>query len=121
MAFYLTIRSDEACSRWSATDPLVAFLRGLSELRQTAPLAFEGAPGAPWVAVILAASERGNYASDGSWTQRVNVVELVCSDEGDPAYYEALAAKIAAFLGYEAVEEASGRRVWPPADAPRRE
>lgn len=114
MAFYLTLRSDEACSRWSPTDALVAFLRGLPELRQTAPLAFEGAPGAPWVAVILAASDRGNYASDGSWKQEVNVIEIVCSDEGEAACYDALATKIAAFLGYEAVEEASGRQVWPP-------
>src|SRR5689334_14073920 len=88
MSWYLTIRSDPDYSRFAATAPLVEFLAAMPELRQTGPVAFEAASGEPWLAVILAAcSPAGNYASDGAFLPRVNVVELVCSYSDDPAWY----------------------------------
>jgi hypothetical protein len=110
----LTIRSDARYSAFAATAPLVEFLSAMPELRQTGPVAFEAADGHPWVAVIMAAgSPEGNYASDGAFLPRVNVVELVCSHSGDPAWYDALAGRIAGFLGWSAFENHEGRQVWP--------
>lgn len=117
MSWYLTIRSDAGYSQFAATAPLVEFLATLPELRQAGPLAFEAAAGQPWVAVTLAAcSPAGNYASDGVSLPSVNVVELVCADAGGPAWYEALAGRIAGFLGWSAFEDHEGRRVWPLAE-----
>jgi hypothetical protein len=114
MSWYLTIRSAPD-SRFAATAPLVEFLAAMPELRQTGPVAFGPADGQPWVSVILAAcSPAGNYASDGAFLPRANVVELVCSYSGDPAWYESLAARIARFLGWSAF--ADERQVWPPAE-----
>lgn len=115
MSWYLTIRSDDRYSAYAATAPLVEFLTAMAELRQTGPIAFQAADGQPWVAVMMAAcSPAGGYATDGEFLPRVNVVELVCSYSGDPAWYDALAGRIAAFLGWSAFEDHAERRVWPP-------
>lgn len=105
MSWYLTIRSDDDYSMSVATAPLVEFLAAMPELQQTGPVAFESATGQPWVAIILAqCSPAGNYASDGTFVPFVNVVELVCSDTGDPKWYETLSGRIAAFLGWSAFD-----------------
>lgn len=115
MFWYLTIRSDDDYSMSVATAPLVEFLAAMPELQQTGPVAFESATGQPWVAIVLAqCSPAGNYASDGTFVPFVNVVELVCSDTGDPTWYEALSGRIAAFLGWSAFEDHEERRVFPP-------
>ena len=117
MSWYLTIRSDAGYSRFAPTAPLVEFLAAMPELRQTGPVAFEAAACQPWVSITLAAcSPAGNYAADGAFVPSVNVVELVCSDAGSPAWYDALAGRIAGFLGWSAFEDHEGRRVWPPAE-----
>lgn len=116
MSFYLTIRSDARYTAFAATAPLVGFLAALPELQQTGPAAFESAAGRPWAAVVLAACDpNGNYVSDGTFLPRFNVVELVCSYSGDPAWYDALAGRIAGFLGWSAFEAKKERQVWPPA------
>ena len=117
MTWYLTLRSDEQHARSTPSGPLVALLAGWSELRQTGPQAFEGAPGSPWVHVILAFGQGGDYAVTGALLPEINVVELICSDDADQRWYDALAIRIATFLAWEAVEEAAGRRVWSPGAA----
>jgi hypothetical protein len=78
----------------------------MPELRQTGPVSFLAADGQPWVAVMMAAcSAQGNYATNGEFLPQVNVVELVCSYWGDPAWYYALAAQIAAHLRWSAFED----------------
>ncbi len=115
MSWYLTIRGAPDYSRFAATAPLVEFLTAMPELRQTGPVAFQAADGQPWVAIMMAACDpAGSYASDGAFLPRVNVVELVCSYSGDPAWYDALAGRIAGFLGWSAFEGHDGRQVWPP-------
>jgi hypothetical protein len=117
VSWYLTIRGAPDYSRFAATAPLVEFLAAQPELRQTGPVAFQAAEGRPWVAVMMAACDpAGNYATDGALLPRVNVVELVCSYSGDPAWYEGLAGRIAGFLGWAAFEDHEGRQVWPPAE-----
>lgn len=39
------------------------------------------------------------------------MVELVCSDAGDPAWYDALAVRIAEFLGGSAFEDHEERQL----------
>lgn len=115
VAWYLTIRSDARYSSFATTAPLFEFLAAVPELRQTGPVEFQSADGQPRVAVMMAAcSQEGNYATDGQFHRRVNVVELVCSYSGDPAWYDALAGRIAAFLGWSAFEDHAERQVWPP-------
>lgn len=117
MSWYLTIRGAPNYSRFTATAPLVEFLAAMPELRQTGPLAFQAADGQPWVAVTMAACDPdGNYASDGAFLSRINVVELACSHAGDSEWYDALASRIARFLGWSAYENHEGRRVWSPAE-----
>lgn len=115
VSWYLTIRGAPDYSRFTATAPLVEFLAAMPELRQAGPTAFEGAAGQPWVSVILAAcSPEGSYASDGAPLPRINVVELVCSYSEDPAWYGALAGRVAGLLGWSAFEDHEARQVWPP-------
>lgn len=119
MSWYLTIRPNGKKQAVADTRRLVDFLASISELRQTGPISFGAAPGQPWVAVILAKrGPTGGYASDGSLIPEIDIVELVCSHHGDSAWYEALAQRIAEFLGWEAVEENEGRRLWPKGGAP---
>jgi hypothetical protein len=106
VSWYITIRSDAGYSRFAATAPLIEFLAAMPELRQTGPVAFEAAEGRPWVCVILAHCDpNGNYCTDGAFHPQVNVVELVCSYSGDPAWYDALAGRIAGYLGWLAFED----------------
>lgn len=115
MSWYLTIRGAPNYSQFTATPPLLEFLPAMPELRQTGPVTFGSADGQPWVAIIMAApGPNGNYATDGEFLPRVNVVELVCSRFCDKAWYDVLASRIAVFLGWSAFEEHEGRLVWPP-------
>lgn len=115
MSWYLTLRSDPAYLGHAPTGPLLAFLATLPELQQTGPMDFTAAPGAPRVSVLLAdCDSHGGYACHGRWLERVNVVELVCSHDEPAAWYEALAGRIAAHLGWSAFEDAEERQVWPP-------
>jgi hypothetical protein len=77
-------------------------------------MTFEAAEGHPWVHIILAQTNAdGGYASDGSFLSFVDIVELVCSYDGDQDWYDSLAIEIARFLDWTAVEENAERRVWP--------
>ena len=114
MSWYLTIRADPEYSRFEASTRLLEFFCALPELRQTAPVAFESVPGVPWVVVFLAAYDsHGSYTTDGSLIPQVNVVELICSSSGDPAWFETLAGRIAALLSWAAFEDHEDRHVWP--------
>jgi hypothetical protein len=110
----LTIRPSEGQSSTADTRDLVAFLASLRELRQTGPISFEAASGQPWVSLILARTgPTGGYPTDGQFEPQINIVELVCSCSGGTGWYDSLAARIAEFLGWEAVEEHEDRKVWP--------
>lgn len=120
MSWYLTVRFDQGYSEFAKTAPLVQFLAAMPELRQTGPVAFESTTGQPWVAVILATcSPTGSYATSGAPVSAVNVVELVCSAYGDPAWYEALAGRIAAFLGWSVFDDQELRQVFARANDTR--
>jgi hypothetical protein len=113
VSWYLTITPSHGQPN-ADTRLLVEFLSGLPELRQNGSVAFEGAPGQPWVDVILAKNGPSDgYSSDGSFIPFIDIVELVCSDSEDEIWYERLAGRIAAFLGWPAIEEHGGRQVWP--------
>jgi len=103
---YLTIRSDASYSRSAPAEELVGLLATLPGLRQSGPMSFEATPGSPWVSVVLAECDTlGNYSCDGLPRRRINVIEVIGSASGDDEWYEGLAARTAAFLGWEAVEE----------------
>jgi hypothetical protein len=109
---YLTIRSDASYSQFALTEELVGLLATLPGLRQSGPMSFEAAPGSPWVSVILAECDAlGSYACDGLPRRRVNLVEVIGSASGDDEWYESLAARMAAFLRWETIEEHEGRRL----------
>lgn len=96
------------------TAHVVAFLASLRELRQTGPVGFVSAAGQPDVPVILAlAGAPVRCVSHGEFIPRINLVERVCSHAGESAGYDALASRIAAHLGWVAVEEQAERQVWP--------
>lgn len=114
MTWYLTIRSDADYSRSADAERLAAFLRSLPELVQTDVNTFANAPGQPWVSLVIAMSNRGSYANRGTPLPAVNLVDVACSYEHDESWYDALGAKIAEFLGWEAVDEHADRTVWHP-------
>lgn len=114
MSWYLTIRSDSEYSQFTASTPLVEFLKAVPELRQTDPVSFESAIGSPWIIVTLAkCNSNGSYNSTGEFLSQVNVVELICSQHEVSSWYDALACRIAAFLGWSAFEDHASRQVWP--------
>jgi len=114
MSWYLTIRSDSTYSRTADPDALVVFLRSLPELVQTGVNSFSGAVGQPWAHLTLAMSKCGSFANHDRSLLTINLVEVVCSYEHSESWYDALAGRIAAFLGWEALDEHAGRIVWPP-------
>jgi hypothetical protein len=114
MSWYLTIRSDASYSRFTDTELLVEFLARLPELQQSSAIAFEAAAGQPWVSVILAVCDSaGCYTCDERFLPLINVVELICSNSGDSAWYDSLAGRIAGFLGWSALEDNESRQIWP--------
>jgi hypothetical protein len=122
VSWYLTIRGASDYSQFAPTAQLVEFLAAMPEFRQTGPVQFEAADGQSLVCVILAnCDQRGNYCTDEVFLQRVNVVELVCSYSGEPTWYDALAGRIAAFLGWSAFEDKEERQVWPRVERKERQ
>jgi hypothetical protein len=114
---YLTIRSDSSYSAYVEATALAEFLCSLPQLQKASDGSFNGAPGEPWVSIAMVACDaEGNYAVDEP-PREINVVELVCSELENQAWYDALAARIAVFLNWSAVEDRAARQVWPPIDA----
>jgi len=114
MSWYLTIRSDARYSEFAETIPLVAFLAEMPEVHQVGPVEFRSAYGQPQVTIVMAlCCQDGNYSSNEKFIPRINVVELVCSYDGNPEWYAALACRIAIFLGWSAFEDHEERQVWP--------
>lgn len=118
MSRYLTIAPSAGQPSIADTRLVVEFLKSLPELQQTGPVEFAGVSGLPWVRVILAKiSLAGGYASDGAFIPVINIVEMVCSDSSEADWYDLMAGRIAAFLGWTAVEEHEGRQIWPPTNS----
>lgn len=116
MTWYLTIRSDEDYSQYVATASLVEFLTSLSELQATGPATFRTTSGWPWMQLILAKCGPGSIGyqvRDDIAPPWINIVELVCTDYNVPDWYDRLAGRIAAHLGWSAHEDHAGRQVWP--------
>jgi hypothetical protein len=115
MTWYLTIRGDSHYSVTTDTQLLVKYLCSFPELITTGQMEFRNAGGSPWVSFVLAsATESGSYAVTGEFHTRINVVDMACSyHDCNEAWYESIAARIASFLEWEAIEEHTGRRVYP--------
>ena len=97
-------------SRSAAVGSLVEFLRSLPELRQSGPIEFCNAAGFPWLCLTLVqADSAGNYSSNGLLQPTFNKVQLICSAGEETLdavkWYESIAGRIAAFLGWEADDE----------------
>jgi hypothetical protein len=116
MTWYITIRSDDEYSKFASTKSLVDFLAAMPEVRQTGAVAFQSAPGFPWFSIVLAACDaKGSYSVDGSFIPHINVVEIDCSDYDHAEWYDALAGRVASFLGWSAFDEHGERQIWPVA------
>lgn len=85
------------------------------ELQAQSAMVFANRPGQPWVQVVLAkTAASGGYCVDGRFVPEIDVIELVCSSRHhEPLWYDRLAARIAAFLQWQAVEEHEDRCIWP--------
>jgi hypothetical protein len=115
MTWYLTIRSDAFYTEATDADRLVDFLRNLPGLDQVKPRSFANQSDRPWLLIQLAECDwRGNYQVTEVVQPTINVVELICSQNGDQGWYESLAGQIAQFLGWEARVEHEERWVWTP-------
>lgn len=113
MSWYLTLRAASQAEPADTAD-LVAYLAAQPELRQIGPVEFESARGQPQMLMVLAkANASGGYSSDGKFIPQVDIVELICPYSEPPAWYDAMAERIAAFLGWQAVEESESRQIWP--------
>ncbi|MGO1072472.1 hypothetical protein [Lysobacter sp. CA199] len=114
MSWYLTLRPASSQAEPADTVDLIAYLDAQPELRQIGPVEFESVPGQPQMLMILAKTNpNGGYSSDGKFIPRIDIVELICPYSEPPAWYDALAARIAAFLGWQAIEESESRQIWP--------
>lgn len=117
---YLTIRPSSLAGPPSDTRWLVAFLQTLPDLQQKHPVSFGNAPGKPWVDVtIVKTTGSGGWGSNGAFIPLFDRVVLV-GTESPPNYgwYSALAAQIAEFLGWEAIEDGEDRLIYLHRDYP---
>lgn len=120
MSWYIAIRGDAEHSLFADVPPLVDFLNTLPTLYQFGRREFHAAAGQPWVDVtLIRCNSKGNYATIGLSASKINLVELICSYEGDPNWYEQLATQIAQFLGWSAFEDSEDRLIWAPAEQPK--
>jgi hypothetical protein len=88
----------------------------MPELQQTGLIEFQSKENYPGVIIIMAyCDENGGYAiqDKSTYWAKVNVVELICSSYENWQWYEALASRIAKFLGWSAFEDIEERQVWP--------
>lgn len=100
--WYISILPSHARNTLSETGPLIAFLQGQPELRQTGAVSFGGADGRPWLSItIVNATPAGDWASDGTYIAQFNRVEMVCSDFDRRDFYEEICARIAGFLQWD--------------------
>ncbi|HEX8047991.1 hypothetical protein [Rhizobium sp.] len=113
MYCYISILSPSGWNTLSDTERLITFLREQPDLKQINAMSFGAADGWPWVDIaILNANSADSWSSDGSFNPRFNRVEMVCSDNEPRHWYEELAAKIAEFLQWDAVEEDEPRQIY---------
>ena len=119
MTWYITLGAHEGAAALIPAQPVLDFLGLQPELQRQAPMVFANRPDQPWVQVVLAKTgASGGYCVDGSSVAEIDVIELICSSHcHPPQWYDALAARIAAFLHWQAVEEHEDRRIWPPGQA----
>ncbi|HEV2503558.1 MAG TPA: hypothetical protein VGV39_10805 [Mesorhizobium sp.] len=100
--WYISILPPHARNTLSETGPLIGFLQGQPELRQTGAVCFGGADGRPWLSItIVNATAAGDWASDGAYIAQFNRVEMVCSDFDRRDFYEQISTRIAEFLQWE--------------------
>ncbi|WP_405535870.1 hypothetical protein OG787_19420 [Streptomyces sp. NBC_00075] len=109
MYTYVTVRSDCRYGESVPARVLVEYLDSAPELRRIDLAFYEAVDGVGWLHVVMADCDSdGNYAAHkGRMPQRVNVVELVCSDADGPRTREIareLAARIADVLGWEVAD-----------------
>ncbi|MFJ9693990.1 hypothetical protein [Kitasatospora sp. NPDC101183] len=111
MYWYLTVRSDSRYGKSVSTCVLVTYLDSVPGLRRTDSSSYRAADDLDWLTVTIAAcNSTGNYvAHTDRVPERVTTVELICSADGSPAYDTALAlaAEIAALLGWEVADSES--------------
>ena len=111
---YLTLRSDVRYSQSTEAEPLASFLRTLPGLQQTGPNSFGPAEGSPWIALVLAAADAsGSYHVGEEMVPLINVVELICSDDREARWYEALGTRIAEHLDWELLDDHNDRFLRP--------
>lgn len=114
MSWYITLRPAASSPQPVDTAHVTGFLLAQPELRQISPVDFESVPGQPQMLMILAKTRgNGGYVSDSTFIPQIDIIELICPYSEPPAWYEAMAARIAEFLQWDAVEESEERRIWP--------
>lgn len=115
MTWYITLCAPAGAAARIPAQPVLDFLATQPELQAQAAMVFANRPGQPWVQVVLAKTgANGGYCVDGTFVPEIDVIELICSSAyHEPLWYDRLAARIAAFLQWQAVEEYEDRCIWP--------
>jgi len=115
MSWYITLRADAQYTGFVAAEDLCGFLAAQPELQQMGPQEFVNANACPPLRVVMASCQAdGGYSiAPKQVFAQVNVVELLCTYSAPPEWYEALATRIAVFLGWQAFEDSEGRQIWP--------
>ena len=63
---------------------------------------------------MLASSDAaGNYHVGEEIVPMINIIELICSDNWEASWYEALGIRIAEYLDWELLDEHNGRFLRP--------
>ena len=116
MTWYLTLYPPPLRPEPIPAQPVIDYLAAQPELRRIEPYEFESAAGQPWLRVIVAETgPGGGYACavGAAAPERIDLIELLCAYDSPPDWYEELACRIAAELGWVAVEESAERQIWP--------
>jgi hypothetical protein len=115
---YLVARSDLRFTQAVATATVTEFLATIPTPQQDSSMSYCGLDAISGVQVLLLhCDSAGNYAyyPDRPPPEHINRVELVCScyhPERDHAW-EAIADRIAAFLGWEVIDDQTDEVLWP--------
>jgi hypothetical protein len=109
----LLLRAAPPRPAFVSTSPVIMFLQEWPELVHASPLVFRAAPDHPWISLRLRHSGAAPAQRD-QYTAIIDRIEIECADQHARGYYEQLAGRLAAYLGWTAWTEPGQRIVWPP-------
>ncbi|PHR88856.1 MAG: hypothetical protein COA78_36180 [Blastopirellula sp.] len=103
---YLNIRSDKHYSEFIESIKVIIFLDESDKFIQVDHHVYKSVEGYPWTYInLLEADKDGNFSLDqNKIKEKINLIEIICSDIQENEWYQELAKKIARQFSWEVQE-----------------